>query len=162
MVRAKRGEAAATSPARSPRPAEQAWTLMQQFVESHNRHGDLARTLGFRLGAGRGKILFQLRHGPMTLTELAGANGIDAPYATLIVDKLEAHGLVERQPHPDDRRRKLVMLTTAGRDALATADAILLRPPRALGALKAEELRQLIRLLKRVIEADEPDDSSPS
>jgi DNA-binding MarR family transcriptional regulator len=162
MVRAKRGEAAARSPDRSARPAEQAWTLMQQFVDSHNRHGDLAQTLGFRLGAGRGKILFQLRHGPMTLTELAGANGVDAPYATLIVDKLEAHGLVERQPHPDDRRRKLVMLTTAGRDAIATADAILLRPPRALGALKAEELRQLIRLLKRVIEADEPDDSSPS
>jgi len=162
MVRATRGEAAATSPARSRRPAEQAWTLMQRFVDAHNRHGDLAQALGFRLGAGRGKILFQLRHGPMTLTELAGANGVDAPYATLIVDKLEDRGLVERQPHPDDRRRKLVMLTPAGRDALATADAILLRPPRALGALNAEELRQLTRLLKRVLEADEPDDSSPS
>jgi len=135
---------------------------MQRFVDAHNRHGDLAQALGFRLGAGRGKILFQLRHGPMTLTELAGANGVDAPYATLIVDKLEDRGLVERQPHPDDRRRKLVMLTPAGRDALATADAILLRPPRALGALNAEELRQLTRLLKRVLEADEPDDSSPS
>ena len=155
MVRATRGEGAVTSPDRSARPAEQAWTLMQQFVDAHNRHGDLAQALGFRLGAGRGKILFQLRHGPMTLTELANANGVDAPYATLIVDKLEAHGLVERQPHPDDRRRKLVMLTTAGRDAIATADAILLRPPRSLEALKAEELRQLIRLLKRVNQTSE-------
>jgi len=75
---------------------------MQQFVDSHNRHVDLAQALGFRLGAGRGKILFQLRDGAMTLTDLAEANGVDAPYATLIVDKLEAHGLVERQPHPED------------------------------------------------------------
>jgi DNA-binding MarR family transcriptional regulator len=133
---------------------------MQQFVDSHNRHDDLAQALGFRLGAGRGKILFQLRHGPRTLTELAEANGVDAPYATLIVDKLEAHGLVERQLHPDDRRRKLVTLTAAGRDAIATADAILLRPPRGIGALRAEELRQLIQLLKRVTEADGPDDPS--
>jgi DNA-binding MarR family transcriptional regulator len=83
-----------------------------------------------------------------------------APYATLIVDKLEAHGLVERQLHPDDRRRKLVSLTTAGRDAIATADAILSRPPRAIGILRAEELRQLIQLLKSLVEADQPDGPS--
>jgi DNA-binding MarR family transcriptional regulator len=147
---------AAKSLKRSSGPGEQVWALMQQFVDSHNRHDDLAQALGFRLGAGRGKILFQLRHGAMTLTELAEANGVDAPYATLIVDKLEAHGLVERQPHPDDRRRKLVTLTSAGRDAIATADVILLRPPRAIGTLRSEELRQLIPLLKRLIEADDP------
>jgi DNA-binding MarR family transcriptional regulator len=130
---------------------------MQQFVDSHNRHADLAQALGFRLGAGRGKILFQLRHGAMTLGELAEAAGVDAPYATLIVDKLEAHGLVERQPHPDDRRRKLVTLTVQGRDAIATADAILLHPTRAVATLGAEELRQLIQLLERLIEADERD-----
>jgi DNA-binding MarR family transcriptional regulator len=133
---------------------------MQQFVDAHNRHGDLEQALGFRLGAGRGKVLFQLRHGSMTLTELAEANGVDAPYATLIVDKLEGHGLVERQLHPDDRRRKLVTLTSAGQQAIATADAILLRPPRVVGTLRPEELRQLIGLLQRLIEADEPDEPS--
>jgi DNA-binding MarR family transcriptional regulator len=134
--------------------AEQAWTLMQHYVDSHNRHGDLARALGFRLGAGRGKVLFQLRHGPMTLTEVAEANGVDAPYATLIVDKLEAHGLVERRPHPEDRRRKLVALTAHGREAIATADAILLRPPPAVGALRTGELQHLISLLQRLVDAD--------
>jgi DNA-binding MarR family transcriptional regulator len=134
---------------------------MQQFVDSHSRHGDLAQALGFRLGAGRGKFLFQLRRGALTLTELARAIGVDAPYATLIVDKLEAHGLVERQLHPDDRRRKLVILTAAGRDAVATADAILRRPPRAIGTLRSEELRQLIGLLERLIAADEPEDPLP-
>jgi len=96
----------------------------------------------------------------LTLSQLAETNCIDAPYATLVVDKLEAHGLVERQLHPHDRRRKLVTLTTAGHAAVATADAILLRPPRSLRSLEAEELRQLSKLLDRLIEANEPDDSN--
>jgi DNA-binding MarR family transcriptional regulator len=133
----------------------QAWALLQRFVESHSRHGELADALGFRLGAGRGKILFQLREGPMTLTQLAERNSLDAPYVTLIVDKLEAHGLVERQPHPDDRRRKLVTLTPAGHQAIATADAILLRPPPAMKTLPAEDLSQLSGLLTRLLEADQ-------
>jgi DNA-binding MarR family transcriptional regulator len=137
-------------------PAEQAWALLWRFVESHNRHGALAEALGFRLGAGRGKVLFQLRDGALTLGALAEANAMDAPYATLVVDKLEAHGLVERRPHPDDRRRKLVTLTAAGRDAIATADAILRRPPDAMGSLGSDDLRRLIELVQRLIDADEP------
>jgi DNA-binding MarR family transcriptional regulator len=134
--------------------AGQAWVLMHRFVEAHNRHGELAEALGFRLGGGRGKILFQLRAGPATLGELAAANGVDAPYATLIVDKLQAHGLVERRPHPQDRRRKLVTLTAAGHDAIATADAILLRPPPAVAHLTAGELAQLTALFTRLLAAD--------
>jgi DNA-binding MarR family transcriptional regulator len=131
---------------------------MHRFVEAHNRRGELADALGFRLGGGRGKVLFQLRDGPATLGQLAEANGVDAPYATLIVDKLEAHGLVERRPHPDDRRRKLVTLTAAGHDAIATADAILLRPPPAVGHLTADEVEQLTVLLTRLVDADSADD----
>jgi DNA-binding MarR family transcriptional regulator len=135
-------------------PGRRAWALMQRFAAAHNRHGELAAALGFRLGGGRGKILFQLRDGPATLRQLAEASGVDAPYATLIVDKLEAHGLVERRPHPDDRRRKLVTLTPAGRSAIATADAILLRPPPAVSTLSAADLEQLTALLTRLVDAD--------
>ncbi|HUX70925.1 MAG TPA: MarR family transcriptional regulator, partial [Cellulomonadaceae bacterium] len=80
--------------------AQQAWALMYRFVEAHNRRRELADALGFRLGAGRGRVLVQLREGPMTLSQLAARTGVDAPYATLIVDQLEARGLVERSPHP--------------------------------------------------------------
>jgi DNA-binding MarR family transcriptional regulator len=135
-------------------PVERVWMLLQGFVEAHNRHGELAETLGFRLGGGKGKILFQLAVGPRTLSELAEANNLDAPYVTLIVDKMEAHGLVQRQPHPADRRRKLVTLTAAGQEAVATANAILLRPPSALDALSADELDRLTELLVRIREAD--------
>ena len=127
---------------------------MHQFVEAQNRRGELADALGFRLGGGRGKVLFQLREGPKTLSQLAEANGVDAPYATLIVDKLEAHGLVERLPHPGDRRRKLVSLTATGQGAIATADAILLRPPPAMKALPAGDLEKLTKLLMHLLVAE--------
>jgi DNA-binding MarR family transcriptional regulator len=144
----------AATPRRSADPVQRAWALMHRFVEAHNRRGELADALGFRLGGGRGKILFQLREGPLTLSQLAEANGLDAPYTTLVVDKLEAHGLVERRPHPDDRRRKLVTLTDAGRGAIATADAILLRPPPALETFPADDLARLTELLTRLLDAD--------
>ncbi len=141
-------------------PVRQAWALLQRFAEVHDRRGELAEALGFRLGGGRGKILFQLRDGPLTLGQLAKSNGVDPPYATVIVDQLEAQGLVERRPHPDDRRRKLVTLTAAGHHAIVTADTILLRPPRAVSALPADDLATLTRLLTRLLEADAaaPDD----
>ncbi len=138
-----------------PSSAEQAWTLMRQFVDGHSRHGDLAEALGFSLGAGRGKILFQLRTGPLTHSQLAEFNQTTGPYVSLIVDKLEEHGLVQRGPHPDDRRRKLVSLTPSGRDAIATAEAILYRPPAAISVLTDEELNHLIDLVQRVVNADE-------
>jgi DNA-binding MarR family transcriptional regulator len=146
----------ARSARRSAAAVQQAWALMHRFVEGNNRRGELANVLGFRLGGGRGKILFQLRDGPATLGQLAEANGVDAPYATLIVDKLEAHGLVERRPHPEDKRRKLVTLTEAGKSAIATADAILLRPPPAMDDLSPDELEHLTRLLTRLLGADGP------
>ncbi|MHA6765578.1 MarR family transcriptional regulator [Streptacidiphilus sp. PAMC 29251] len=146
--------ATAAASAGSADPVRQAWALMHRFVEAHNRRGELAEALGFRLGGGRGKVLFQLREGPLTLSQLAAANQVDAPYATLIVDKLEAHGLVERRPHPDDRRRKLVTLTAAGHRAIATADAVLLRPPPAIATLPPDDLGRLTDLLTRLLDAD--------
>jgi DNA-binding MarR family transcriptional regulator len=128
---------------------------MRQFVDGHSRHGDLAEALGFSLGAGRGKILFQLRNGPLTHRQLAELNHTTGPYVSLIVDKLEEHGLVQRGPHPDDRRRKLVTLTPSGRDAIATAEGILYRPPAAITVLTERELSHLIDLVRRVVDADE-------
>ena len=137
---------------REPKSSERAWSLLHRFAEEHDRRGELAEALGFRLGGGKGKILFQLRDGPMTLRELAATNRIDAPYVTLIVDQLEAHDLVERRPHPEDKRRKLVALTASGHDAITVADEILSRPPLVLQSLTRDELDQLIHLLGRLVE----------
>jgi DNA-binding MarR family transcriptional regulator len=120
---------------------------MQTFVEANGRKHAMQQALGFRLGGGRGKILFKLRERPMTLSEIAECHGIDASYATIIVDKLESLDLVERTAHPDDRRRKLVRLTPAGLDVAAKAEVILAEPPPALLAMSASDLAQLDQLL---------------
>lgn len=134
--------------------AQQAWTLLRQFVDEHSRHGELREALGFSLGAGRGKVLLQLRAGPLTHRQLAELNQTTAPYVSLIVDQLEEHELVERCPHPEDGRRKLVSLTPAGLDAMATAEAILYRPPEAMKVLSGQSMKQLIDLIQTVVDAE--------
>ena len=60
------------------------------------------------LSFGRIKALRRIARKSMTVGELAATLGIDAPYATLVVDELERQGLVERRRHSKDRRAKLV------------------------------------------------------
>jgi DNA-binding MarR family transcriptional regulator len=99
---------------------------------------------------GRIKVLLRLTEGPLTLRDIAEFTGVDAPYATLIVDHLEARGLVERTPHPGDRRRKLVTLTPAGRDAATLASHITSQPPAGFPQLTDAELGVLENMLKRL------------
>jgi DNA-binding MarR family transcriptional regulator len=127
---------------------------MYAFVEAQGRRAELAQALGFSLGGGRGKVLTRLGEGPRTLRDIATDIGVDAPYATVIVDKLESHGLVERRPHPDDRRRKLVALTDAGHGALTTVEQILRRPPAAVQRLSDAQLRTLHDLLAELTADD--------
>ena len=124
-----------------------AWRLMRQFVEAHGTSEELRERLGLGAGSGRIKVLFLLTEQPMTLAQLAAAHGVDRPYATIIVDKLERLGFVERRPHPSDRRSKVVSLTPAGRDAAALADVIIGEPPAALRGLDAGQLTELVGLL---------------
>jgi DNA-binding MarR family transcriptional regulator len=139
----------------SPKPEEtpgEVWSLLRTFVEGNSRRRELAQALGFRAGAGRAKVLFRLRSGPMTLSDIARAERFDAPYATVIVDQLEEKKLVTRRADPDDHRRKLVALTPAGEKAVAVADTILSRAPSAMNSLTKAELKTLASLLTRLIE----------
>ena len=146
VVPASAGPGAPDVPGTANLPAA-AWQLMRQFVEANKHSQILKEQLGLGAGSGRIKVLFLLREQPMTLAQLADAHGVDRPYATIIVDKLEQLGFVERQPHPSDRRSKMVSLTPAGRDAVALADRIIGEPPAELRALDAGQLTELIGLL---------------
>ncbi len=53
--------------------------------------------------------------GATTQTRLADRLGIGRAAAGTIIDQLQARGLVERRPDPDDRRVWLVAITDAGR-----------------------------------------------
>lgn len=135
----------------------EAWSLLYSFVEGNSRRRELADALGFRPGAGRAKVLFRLRSGPMTLSDIARAERFDAPYATVIVDQLQEKRLVTRQADPGDHRRKLVALTPAGARAIAIADEVLSTPPAAMSALTQAELRTLAALVTRLREASTRD-----
>ncbi|MES2611799.1 MAG: MarR family transcriptional regulator [Pseudomonadota bacterium] len=51
---------------------------------------------------------------------LAAAVGLDGSSLVRLLDILVERGLIERRPHPEDRRVKLVHLTPAGRRTVAT------------------------------------------
>ena len=100
--------------------ARRAWRAMSDLVLDHDRKVAVSEALG--LSFARVRALRRLAAEPLTLRALAERLAADPPYVTLIVDDLEERGLVQRTPHPEDRRAKLVQLTAAGRAAAARAD----------------------------------------
>jgi DNA-binding MarR family transcriptional regulator len=131
--------------------AGRVWAAMRALVEGQPTKQRLRDALDLGRGSGRVKSLIWLTEGPLSLSGLAEAIGVDAPYATLIVDSLEERGLVGRKPDPADRRRKLVTLTPAGRDAVAEVLRIQLEPPPGFCRLSAAELDLLEKLVWRIM-----------
>ena len=146
----KRDSAAEGSGAGAADLAGPVWTIMSEFVRGFDPTEELRRTLALGRGSGRVRILLGLADGPSSVVQLAQAVGVDAPYATLIVNELQALGLVSRTGDERDRRRKLVALTAGGREAVHTAQEIIARPPAALRALPAEDLADLLGILERL------------
>ena len=134
--------------ATDPDLARRAWRTMLAVVLDHDRKVAVSEALG--VSWARVRALQRLAAQPHTLSELAEQLAADRPYVTLIVDGLEERGLVQRTPHPQDRRAKVVALTEAGRAAAARADAILDEPPAALEDVPPEDLEALLRVLERL------------
>ncbi|WP_300342903.1 MarR family transcriptional regulator [Nesterenkonia sp.] len=68
---------------------------------------------------------------------------------TNAVDRLEAAGLVERQPHAEDRRAMLLVLTRKGRRVAAEATAALNEQLFRHTGFQPEEVEQLNGILAR-------------
>ena len=119
----------------------------------HARMQQACTTLGVPPGVL--KLLMQLRPGVgVPMRELAEHFGFDASYLTGLADALEERGLVERQPHPTDRRVKMLVITDAGVDARDRAYQVIYDAPPSFGSLTAAEQRQLRDLLRKVVDAD--------
>jgi DNA-binding MarR family transcriptional regulator len=139
---------AADDPGATTPLSRAAWSAMSDLVLHNVRRREVADALGMSFG--RIRAMRRLAVRPMGMSELAAALGIDAPYATVVVDDLESQGLVRRRPHPEDRRAKVVEATRKGKDAARRADAILGTPPPALDVLSTAELTTLLALLEKV------------
>lgn len=72
------------------------------------------------LTSARAEVIWRLHHlGPMTQRQLSDALDCTPRNVTGLVDALEESALVERRPHPTDRRAIHVTLTKQGEAAAA-------------------------------------------
>jgi DNA-binding MarR family transcriptional regulator len=62
--------------------------------------------------------------GATTQTDLADHLGIGRAAIGSVIDRLQARGLIERQPKPDDRRVWLVAITDTGKDLAAEVNQV--------------------------------------
>jgi DNA-binding MarR family transcriptional regulator len=150
---ASSGESAADPPA-EPGLAGSVWELMSGFVRSHDPSDELRHTLGLGRGTGRVKALISLAAGPLSLAQVAQAIGADPSYTTIIVNELQALGLLSRTPDAHDRRKKAVKLTADGRKAVRKAQAIIVRPPSPLRDLPPADLLRLQEILGQLSTRD--------
>jgi DNA-binding MarR family transcriptional regulator len=97
-----------------------------------------------------------LRHGPITLGELAERERVSPPMITKVVASLEERGLVARVIDPNDRRVSRVDLLPAGHawlaDARARSNAWLAARLDELTADERARLADVIPLIERLTE----------
>jgi MarR family transcriptional regulator for hemolysin len=85
--------------------------------------------------------------------QLAERLCVEGPTMTRHLDKLEADGLIERRPDPNDRRGTLVYATDAGRDRLTALWAVMERSERdMLDGLTDDQVGVFEELLTRIRE----------
>jgi DNA-binding MarR family transcriptional regulator len=91
--------------------------------------------------------------------ELRNAMMVGSGTLTPRIDRLEATGLLRRDPDPDDRRGRILRLTARGRRVTPRAVAVLLEVEnRLLSGLPARERHQLAAGLSRLLGSiDDPD-----
>src|ERR1700716_4301623 len=87
----------------------------------------------------------------MSQQELHEKTAIDPSSMVAVIDELEAMGLAERRPHPEDRRVRTIFLTDVGLEKLQRVRALVGKLQREFfQALTAEERDQLHALLRKL------------
>jgi DNA-binding MarR family transcriptional regulator len=89
---------------------------------------------------------------PIPMGRIAEALACDASNVTGLVDRLESRGLLRRQPSAEDRRVKVLELTSAGARFRATVLERMTEPPESLDRLSSDEQRALVKILKRLLD----------
>ncbi|GAA1170402.1 DNA-binding MarR family transcriptional regulator [Kitasatospora gansuensis] len=137
-----------TAPAPGPSPGPE--LLMEQLAHAaacyYRSFAVVAGSQGLTLIQGK---LLSLLSRPMPMRALAELLGCDASNVTGLVDRLEARGLLRREPDPADRRVKTVLLTPEGEAAVRRIRAEIITGLPGLAQLAAAERRSLSELLDR-------------
>jgi DNA-binding MarR family transcriptional regulator len=89
--------------------------------------------------------------GTHTQTDLARMVGLDKTTMVVTLDELEAAGLAERRPSPNDRRVRVVAVTAVGKRKVREAEAVMDRVREdVLAALPARDREVFLRSLARL------------
>ena len=88
---------------------------------------------------------------PRPMREVAAKMACDSSNLTGITDRLEERGLVRRDPDPEDRRVKLLVLTEEGEVLRREVIKRLGTPPPAFEAFSDRDLATLGRLLAKAL-----------
>src|SRR5437588_1935629 len=136
-----------------PRPSQPTGYELAEGV--YNVHGSLQRSVStvlrdLNLTEALADAVWQLdpADGPQSRRALAARLHCDPSNVTLLVDRLQARGLVETHLDRNDRRMKAIALTSAGRRARARLVATTAES-QTFASLTVAERRQLARLLAR-------------
>jgi len=89
----------------------------------------------------------------VTQVEVARHAGIDRMMTSQVVRGLESRGLLQRPPHPDDRRARALALTEAGRARVAEALPRVEAADAAFFAPAGGDLPRLVEVLARLAAA---------
>ena len=129
-----------------------AWHLLVQFLFSHRAHlPTLAAAL--ELSPAQCHVLHLIEPGrPIPMGQLAATLACDASNITGLIDRLEARGLVRRQPAAADRRVKELELTPTGARLRTQLVERMTTPPASLDRLSARDQQALVRILRRLLE----------
>jgi DNA-binding MarR family transcriptional regulator len=94
-------------------------------------------------------LVFIERVGAPCLGEVAENLGLTPPSASVLVDGLQARGMITRSDSPVDRRRLTLAITTEGRQALAQSRAETQKSLSAiLAGLDAQEIAAVTRAMR--------------
>ena len=96
-------------------------------------------------------VTLQAMDDPLPMSELAGRMNYDPSYVTALADRLEEMGLVERVPHPSDRRVKNLVLTKKGVDLRASLPLTLWGDSDIFRGLDTAEHSRLLELLTKAV-----------
>jgi DNA-binding MarR family transcriptional regulator len=120
-------------------------SAMQARLEEH------VKKIG--LTSSEGLLLTMLRFkGPSSLVEISGMMGLAHPSVLRTLDSLEERQLVQRTPHENDRRIKIVVLTEQGLELETKVNRILQSVHKlAVNNMTEDEIQQFFGLFRRAI-----------
>ena len=98
------------------------------------------------------------RCGSQSVSDLAAAERVRPQSMAQTVGDLEAEGMVERNPDPDDRRRALVILTAAGKSRIEAdrraREGWLVKAFEEMPETDLAAIERSVEILRRVADAD--------